>query len=212
MRWNLNKRGGSLSLGGRGFHHILGGRTTLGIPGTGLSYIWGGGKSRRKGAASRSHPTIRVPQSVTHAPFPHTFQLPPATIGDPSITEEQVRVIHTLGKFNQADVLSLSKSQAQAVIQEASRVTEKEVTRRKDDYVESKTPHTLASFLNPTSHHPLEVITALIGALILWLVIHACMAPKDYSKYFQTPSPTGDTHEPPPMPSTPPLIPQGNRS
>lgn len=42
VRLNLGKRSASVSIGGRGAHVTLGGpqsaRTTLGIPGTGLSY------------------------------------------------------------------------------------------------------------------------------------------------------------------------------
>jgi len=42
IRWNLGKRSSSISLGGKGFHYTVGGprgsRTTVGIPGTGLSY------------------------------------------------------------------------------------------------------------------------------------------------------------------------------
>ena len=42
VRWNLGKRSSSLSFGGKGFHYTVGGprggRTTVGIPSTGLSY------------------------------------------------------------------------------------------------------------------------------------------------------------------------------
>lgn len=41
VRLNLSKRGTSVSLGGKGFTHNIGkkgSRTTVGLPGTGLSY------------------------------------------------------------------------------------------------------------------------------------------------------------------------------
>ena len=42
VRWNLGKRSSSFSFGGKGFHYTVGGprggRTTVGIPSTGLSY------------------------------------------------------------------------------------------------------------------------------------------------------------------------------
>lgn len=41
VRWNISKGGSSLTFGGRGFRHTIskrGARTTVGIPGTGLSY------------------------------------------------------------------------------------------------------------------------------------------------------------------------------
>lgn len=41
VRWNIGKSSSSLSFGGRGYHYTVGSRgsrTTIGIPGTGLSY------------------------------------------------------------------------------------------------------------------------------------------------------------------------------
>jgi Protein of unknown function (DUF4236) len=48
VRWNIGKKSSSLSFGGRGFHYTIGprgGRTTVGIPGTGLSYTETSGHS-----------------------------------------------------------------------------------------------------------------------------------------------------------------------
>ena len=49
VRWNLGKRSSSVSFGGKGFHYTVGGprgsRTTVGIPGTGLSYTETSGRS-----------------------------------------------------------------------------------------------------------------------------------------------------------------------
>jgi hypothetical protein len=49
IRWNLGKRSSSISLGGKGFHYTVGGprgsRTTVGIPGTGISYTETSGHS-----------------------------------------------------------------------------------------------------------------------------------------------------------------------
>ena len=51
IRWNLGKRSSSISFGGKGFHYTAGGprgsRTTVGIPGTGLSYTETSGHSSR---------------------------------------------------------------------------------------------------------------------------------------------------------------------
>ena len=51
IRWNLGKRSSSISFGGKGFHYTVGGprgsRTTVGIPGTGLSYTETSGHSSR---------------------------------------------------------------------------------------------------------------------------------------------------------------------
>ena len=51
VRWNLGKKSSSLSIGGRGAHYTVGGprgsRTTVGIPGTGLSYTETSGSSSR---------------------------------------------------------------------------------------------------------------------------------------------------------------------
>jgi hypothetical protein len=48
VRWNIGKKSSSLSFGGKGFHYTVGprgGRTTVGIPGTGLSYTETSGHS-----------------------------------------------------------------------------------------------------------------------------------------------------------------------
>lgn len=49
VRWNFGKRSSSVSFGGKGFHYTVGGprgsRTTVGIPGTGLSYTETSGHS-----------------------------------------------------------------------------------------------------------------------------------------------------------------------
>jgi hypothetical protein len=51
IRWNLGKRSSSISFGEKGFHYTVGGprgsRTTVGIPGTGLSYTETSGSSSR---------------------------------------------------------------------------------------------------------------------------------------------------------------------
>ena len=55
VRWNIGKKSSSLSFGGRGFHYTIGprgGRTTVGIPGTGLSYTETSGSSRPSGENS----------------------------------------------------------------------------------------------------------------------------------------------------------------
>ncbi|MFZ0615366.1 MAG: DUF4236 domain-containing protein [Chthoniobacterales bacterium] len=49
VRWNIGKKSSSLSFGGKGAHYTVGGprgsRTTVGIPGTGLSYTETSGHS-----------------------------------------------------------------------------------------------------------------------------------------------------------------------
>ena len=51
VRWNIGKKSSSLSFGGKGAHYTVGGprgsRTTVGIPGTGLSYTETSGTSHR---------------------------------------------------------------------------------------------------------------------------------------------------------------------
>ena len=51
VRWNIGKKSSSLSFGGKGAHYTVGGprgsRTTVGIPGTGLSYTETSGTSPR---------------------------------------------------------------------------------------------------------------------------------------------------------------------
>jgi Protein of unknown function (DUF4236)/Bacterial SH3 domain len=61
VRWNIGKKGSSLSFGGRGFTYTVGpqgSRTTVGIPGTGMSYTQ---------VHSQSKGTSSVPPSPTSA-------------------------------------------------------------------------------------------------------------------------------------------------
>jgi len=51
VRWNISKRGSSITLGGRGLKTTLGRggvRHTMGIPGTGLSFTTSSSKRRAK--------------------------------------------------------------------------------------------------------------------------------------------------------------------
>ena len=63
IRWNIGKKSSSLSFGGRGAHYTVGtsgSRTTIGIPGTGLSYT----------DIHRSHTQVTEHESYKGIPMP----------------------------------------------------------------------------------------------------------------------------------------------
>lgn len=74
LRLNVGKRGSSISIGGKGFTHNIGtrgSRTTVSLPGTGLSYTAHGSKPKRRAKAAS-------------APAPDPVIAPPSLPNDPS--------------------------------------------------------------------------------------------------------------------------------
>ena len=65
LRLNLGKKSASVSVGVRGAHVTLRpghkARTTVGLPGTGLSYTEGGGKTARESAGAVQAPALAEP-------------------------------------------------------------------------------------------------------------------------------------------------------
>src|SRR5690348_15158242 len=66
VRWNIGKTGSSVSMGGRGFTHTIGpkgSRTTVGIPGTGISYTQT--HPRQPPTPPAGRPVSTAPQNVS---------------------------------------------------------------------------------------------------------------------------------------------------
>src|SRR5437899_677393 len=66
VRWNIGKKGSSISLGGHGITHTIdtkGSQTTIGIPGTGISY-------------TQVHRQPKPPSTHTPPPIPATTVAP----------------------------------------------------------------------------------------------------------------------------------------
>src|SRR5271163_2487073 len=97
VRWNIGKKSSSISLGGRGCHYTIGPsgtRTTVGLPGTGLSYT---SVNRRKRVERLPDHEIdkAMAWSSTQA---ESFQLhmPDKTSDEPPATPAQIATIHEL--------------------------------------------------------------------------------------------------------------------
>ena len=132
VRWNIGKKSSSVSLGGRGFHYTIGSagqRTTVGLPGTGLSYT---SVNRRKRAdrISDSEVAKAVEWSKTQAETFH-LEIPDRTPDEAPATPQQLEEIHGLvHSISGADMANLGTKQAAFLISE--------ITREKAQFTEQK--------------------------------------------------------------------------
>jgi hypothetical protein len=76
VRWNIGKKGSSVSFGGHGLTHTIGAkgsRTTIGIPGTGVSYTQVHSSPKRPSAAPPPLPIITSSSPGTKKPATSIF-------------------------------------------------------------------------------------------------------------------------------------------
>ena len=102
VRWNFGKNNFSLSIGGRGAHYTFGTagrRTTVGIPGTGLSYTEIHSSHRR---VSQRHADIPVPSEawVKSHSVDRTLHIPDRTAGEPPVRPDQLEQLSNLEHVN----------------------------------------------------------------------------------------------------------------
>jgi hypothetical protein len=98
IRWNFGKKSTSLSIGPRGAHYTFGtagSRTTVGIPGTGLSYT--DIHSSHKRVEAR-HPRIPEPSEewIRNHRINMTLHTPDRKPGEPPIRPDQLDAIRSL--------------------------------------------------------------------------------------------------------------------
>jgi hypothetical protein len=111
VRWNFGKRSSSVSFGGRGFHYTIGStgrRTTIGIPGTGLSYT---SLSRRSSSEKRGAAKWSASQQKTFH-----IELPDRQPGEPDATQRQLNYIRSMASIDEGVLVKLGRSQASAAI------------------------------------------------------------------------------------------------
>jgi hypothetical protein len=132
VRWNIGKKSSSVSLGGRGFHYTIGPagqRTTVGLPGTGLSYT----SVHRRKRADRI-PDDEVTKAVEWSKAQkETFhlELPDRTPDETPATAQQLEEIHDLvHSISDADLVNLGAKQAAFLITQ--------ITREKTHFTEQK--------------------------------------------------------------------------
>ena len=167
VRWNIGKRSSSVSFGGRGFHYTIGThgtRTTVGVPGTGLSYTSTSGTHQ----TSARRPPIDPDQlQAWSAKQQETFHLevPDKESGEELATQKQIDCIHDLVRNIQGvDFASLGKKQASAIIDS--------IKAEKDRFTERKAQEYLAM----QKRHSGLVTLLWIGAII-FLLVHFGMIP-----------------------------------
>jgi hypothetical protein len=140
VRWNLGKKSSSVSLGGRGFHYTIGSygsRTTVGLPGTGLSYT---SVSRRKRAERL--PDHEIDKALEWSNTQEeTFQLhlPERTPDEPAATPDQRATIHGLVRsITGSDMADLGTAQAAFMIDEIKREMALFTERKVHEYLDQK--------------------------------------------------------------------------
>jgi len=132
VRWNIGSKSSSLSFGGRGYHYTVGSsgsRTTVGIPGSGLSYTEFHGAHRR--VASR-HPRIPEPSEawLRTNTVDQTLHIPDRRPDEPPIRPDQLDRFRDLEHVNLKgfDLHTLGCDQADALLHQIQ-IQQKEVSK-----------------------------------------------------------------------------------
>ena len=131
VRWNFGKKSTSLSIGGRGAHYTFGtagSRTTVGIPGTGLSYT--DIHSSHSRVASR-HPNIPTPSEswIRNNRVSVTIHTPDRQPGEAPIRPDQLDTIKSITPdFDLSKVSGFGEAQADNLIEQL-RYQQKEASK-----------------------------------------------------------------------------------
>ena len=163
LRWNIGKKSSSVSLGGRGFHYTIGSsgaRTTVGLPGTGLSYT---SINRRKRVDRLTDNEIAkaVEWSKTQDETFH-LNLPDRTPGEPPALPEQIATIHGLVRsISGSELANLGSKQASFLIDEINREKNCFTERKVHEYLDQRRHMSGAGCLF------LIVFIAVIGYVLL---------------------------------------------
>ena len=131
VRWNIGKKSSSLSFGGRGAHYTVGtsgSRTTVGIPGTGLSYT--DIHSSHTRVATR-HPAIPTPSEswIRNNRVNVTIHTPDRQPGEAPIRPDQLDAIKSITPdFDLSKVSGFGEVQAENLISQL-RFQQKEASK-----------------------------------------------------------------------------------
>lgn len=131
IRWNIGKKSTSLSFGGRGANYTVGtsgSRTTVGIPGTGLSYTE---IHKTRSRASARSPRIPVPSDswIRDNRINMTLRTPDRQPGEPPIRPDQTETIRQLlPEFDFDQLRDFGQTQAADLIDQI-RYQQKEVSK-----------------------------------------------------------------------------------
>ena len=188
VRWNFGKRSSSISLGGRGFHYTIGThgtRTTVGLPGTGLSYTTTSA-TRRRGAPSPIH-MDKALEWVSRQEGIFRIEVPDREEGEAPATQKQIESIRDLVKGIQGvDFDALGKKQASTLIDA--------IKAEKDRFTERK----IQEYLTKQKRKHLVVWGVVLLFLLAWI----------YSNSNRAPAPSAFVAVPPaPRPVQPPATP-----
>jgi len=159
VRWNIGKKSSSLSFGVRGAHYTVGTagrRTTVGIPGTGLSYA----------DIHRSHARVAKKQAGIPAPSSSwirdnqitvTIHTPDRQPDEAPMRQDQIDALKSINSdFDFSQVINFGEHQAASLI-EQMRVQANEVSKTLLKRFYAENGHAVPDeFIDQAYEHPVE--------------------------------------------------------
>jgi len=140
VKWNLGKKSSSVSVGGRGFHYTIGSegaRTTVGLPGIGLSYT-SVNRRKRDNRLSDSEMAKAMAWSQCQAETFH-LDLPDRAPDEAPATEEQRAIIQRLVQsISGSELPNLGIIQAEYLIKEIKREKALFTERKIHEYLDQR--------------------------------------------------------------------------
>jgi hypothetical protein len=142
IRWNFGKRSSSVSLGGRGFHYTIGphgNRTTVGLPGTGLSYTSVNRPHQRAvgndGEMEKALAWAKTQDETFH------LDVPDRESGEELATPDQLKTIYDLvHKIEGSGMANLGRKQASFLIEEIQKEKAQFTEKKVREYVAMQKP------------------------------------------------------------------------
>jgi hypothetical protein len=162
IRWNIGSKSTSVSLGGRGFHYTIGPsgtRTTVGLPGTGLSYT---SVDHRRRSEGLSHAEIAQAEDWCRQQE-ETFHLNVADreAGEPPATPAQIETIRGLvHSITGSDLDHLGSKQAAFLIDEIHKEKARFTELKIHEYLDARQRNSSFGCL-------LLVAAAVVGYVVL---------------------------------------------
>ena len=184
VRWNFGKKSSSLSIGGRGAHYTFGtsgSRTTVGIPGTGLSYTDIHSSHRRVAERHSGVPSPSEDWVHSHV-VNQTLHIPDRENDEPPIRQDQIDELSNLKNVNLHgyDIHSLGSEQAYSLIRQIKE-QQKEVSKKLLKQFYAGHGHAIPDdFIDHCYDHPGEPYRApkkwgcgtwIVVGIILWVLI-----------------------------------------
>jgi len=184
VRWNLGKKSTSLSFGPRGAHYTIGtagSRTTVGIPGTGLSYT-DIHHSHRKVTRHEDYAKLPIPDAkwIASQHKETTLSYPDRGKDEADIRPDQITELKSLGKIGDEsfDLNALGEIQAESLISQLKKQRQVFAKEAAKGYYRDQGYHVPDSVIDhafdeqqETTEKPVNKLGCLLLALFFMLFI-----------------------------------------